>query len=210
MPQSKILKEGQKFNKLTIMELVGTQLYINPKGRELNKKYYKCKCDCGNEVILYQGEIISGHTKSCGCLHVKHGLWKSRLYNIRRGMLKRCYLKTNKDYKNYGGRGIKICDEWKNDFKAFYDWAMNNGYKENLTLDRIDVNGNYEPSNCRWVTSQKQANNRTSNRLISYNGETHNITEWAKILNIPRYLIYQRIKANWSIEKIFGETSKNG
>lgn len=204
MAQSFLLKPGEKFNKLTVIELTETKLYINPQGRKLLKKYYRCKCDCGNEVIVYQGKLTSGQTKSCGCLTLKHGLWKSRLYNIWRGMLKRCNLKSSKDYERYGGRGINVYNEWKDDFKAFYDWAMNNGYNDTLSIDRIDVNGNYEPGNCRWVSAKVQSNNRSSNKLITYKGETHNITEWADLLNIPRHVIYQRLKANWSIEKALG------
>ena len=204
MGKSFLLKSGQKFGKLTVLELTEKRLYINPQGKKLFKKYYKCKCECGNEIIVYQGHLTSGHTKSCGCITLKHGYWKSRLYNIWRGMLKRCYLVTSKDYDRYGGRGITICDEWKNDFKAFYEWAMANGYEDNLSIDRIDVNGNYQPENCRWITNKQQANNKRSNKLITYNGKTHNITEWANILNIPRYLIYNRLKANWSIEKALG------
>lgn len=204
MGKSFLLKSGQKFGKLTVLELAEKRLYINPQGKKLFKKYYKCKCECGNEITVYQGQLTSGHTKSCGCITLKHGCWKSRLYNIWRGMLKRCYLATNKDYNRYGGRGITICEEWKNDFKTFYAWAMANGYKDDLSIDRINVNGNYQPDNCRWLTNKQQANNKRNNKLITYNGETHNITEWANILCIPRYLIYYRLKANWSIEKALG------
>lgn len=204
MAKSFLLESGQKFGKLTVVELTEKRLYINPQGKKLFKKYYKCKCDCGNEVIIYQGKLTSGQTKSCGCLTLKHGLWKSRIYNIWRGMLKRCYLKSSKDYKNYGGIGITVCDEWKNDFKAFYNWAVNNKYKDDLSIDRIDVKSGYEPDNCRWVKAKTQANNRSNNKLLTYNGETHNITEWAEKLNINRHLIYQRLQANWSIERALG------
>lgn len=204
MGKSFLLEPGQKFEKLTIIELAEKRLYVDPTGKKLFKKYYRCKCDCGNEVIVYQGKLTSGQTKSCGCLTLKHGLWKSRIYNIWRGILKRCYLKSSKDYKNYGGRGITVCDEWKNDFKAFYNWAMANKYEDNLSIDRINVNGNYEPTNCRWVKAKTQANNRSSNKLLTYKGETHTITEWAEKLNIARHLIYQRLQANWSIEKALG------
>lgn len=199
------LQKGQKFGKLTVIELYEKKEYINPKGRRLLKKYYKCKCECGKETIVYQGKLTSGQTQSCGCLTLKHGMYKSRLYNIWRGMLKRCYSTTSKDYKRYGARGIKIDDAWKENFINFYNWAINNGYKDNLSIDRIDSNLSYLPSNCRWVNSEKQANNRSSNQLITYNGETHNITEWANKLNIKRHVIYQRLKANWSIEKALGK-----
>lgn len=195
------LQKGQKFGKLTVIELVEKKLYINPNGKKLLKKYYKCQCECGNETIVYQGKLTSGQTKSCGCLTLKHGMYNTRLYNIWRGMIKRCYLITSKDYKRYGARGIKIYESWRKDFINFYNWAISNGYADNLSIDRIDSNESYIPSNCRWVNASKQANNRSSNQLITYNGETHNITEWAKKLNIKRHVIYQRLKANWSIEK---------
>lgn len=151
-----------------------------------------CKCICGKEFITNGTAIRIGHTKSCGCLRkektsgkncilYKHGLYRTRLYKTWHNMIQRCSNKNNIHFKNYGGRGIKVCDDWKNDFLSFYNWAINNGYKDNLTIDRIDVNGNYEPSNCRWVTMKEQSNNRTSNHLITFNNETHNMMEWSKI-----------------------------
>ena len=110
----------------------------------------------------------------------------------------------DKEYKYYGGRGIKICDEWENDFKAFYDWSINNGYSENLTIERINVNKNYSPDNCRWATRKEQANNRRTNRNISYNGETHNIRQWAEKLGINYNTLSSRInKYHWTIERAF-------
>lgn len=108
-------------------------------------------------------------------------------------MKNRCYNKKLKEYKNYGGRGIKICDEWKNDFLVFYKWSIENGYSDNLTIDRIDVNGNYEPSNCRWATIEMQANNKTNNHFITYNNQTLTINQWARKLNIPRETIKTRL-----------------
>ena len=202
-----LLNEGEKFGKLTVVKLNKKVEYTNPKGRKLLKKYYECKCECGNTVIVYQGKLTSGQTKSCGCITHKHNLYKSRIYNIYRGMKKRCNLETQKDYKDYGGRGIKVCEEWK-EFLPFYDWAINNGYSDELSIDRIDVNGNYEPSNCRWITKKKQANNRRTNLILSYNNEKHNISEWANILNIPRYKIYQRLYAGWSIDETLSGNKK--
>lgn len=129
---------------------------------------------------------------------------KTRIHSIYKGMKDRCRYKTNDNYMRYGGRGIKVCEEWLSDFMNFYNWAINNGYKDNLTLDRIDSNGNYEPSNCRWLTYKEQANNTRRNNYITYNNETHSLTEWAEILGIKRSTLSNRIVTkHWSIEKAF-------
>ena len=119
-------------------------------------------------------------------------------------MKQRCYNKNSKSYKNYGGRGIKICDEWlskENGFLNFYNWAINNGYNSNLSIDRIDNNGNYEPSNCRWVNNLIQSNNRRNNRKLTFNGDTLNISEWAKKYNLTISTINHRLDRGWSVEK---------
>lgn len=137
-----------------------------------HKTYWNCKCKCGKETIVYSDKLKTGHTKSCGCLkrqktierNYRHGLYGTRLYSIWHDMNTRCYYEKTKCYKYYGGRGITICDEWKNNFVNFYNWAINNGYKDNLSIDRIDVNGNYEPSNCRWATMQEQQLNKRNSK----------------------------------------------
>lgn len=132
----------------------------------------------------------------------KHNKYNSRIYRIWRGMKDRCYNINSKDYKNYGGRGIVVCDEWLNDFMSFYNWSMNNGYDDSLTIDRIDVNGNYEPSNCRWVTQKQQQRNRRNNKLFTYNGEVHYLSEWCELLHLNQNTIYNRINnLNYSIER---------
>jgi len=143
--------------------------------------------------------------KSCGCNTFTHRKTNHLLYRTWNHMKQRCINPNVKEYKNYGGRGISVCKEWKNDFKAFYNWAMDNGYKSNLTIDRIDNNQGYYPNNCRWATNKEQQRNTRHNHLITYKGKTYCITEWAEILNINVSTLYCRLKRNWSVEKTFIE-----
>jgi hypothetical protein len=169
-----------------------------------------CKCDCGNTTIIPTNKLTSGKTKSCGCLKketakppivVKHGMSHSRLYHVWKDMKGRCYRPTSQRYHTHGARGIKVCDEWLL-FKPFRKWALSNGYQENLTLDRINNDGNYEPTNCRCATMKTQANNRRTNHLLTYRGETHTMKEWAEIIGINYNTLVGRInRLGWSIEK---------
>lgn len=160
-----------------------------------------CKCDCGNEKIIGGKDITSGKTKSCGCMtreitiknNTKHNLSGTRLYSIWNGMIGRCYRKKNSEYKNYGGRGISICKEWKDDFVKFYNWANNNGYMDTLSIDRIDVNGNYEPTNCKWANQIQQMNNTRVNHSITINNKTLTVTEWERLYNFERGIISGRL-----------------
>ena len=133
--------------------------------------------------------------------HLKHGLSHTRIDNIYKSMISRCYCKRNNRYARYGKRGVRVCDEWLNDKNAFFEWAFSNGYAEDLTIDRIDVNGNYEPSNCRWVTQKEQQNNRSNNRVIEFNGECHTLGEWSEITGIKLATIWARLKCGWTIER---------
>ena len=191
---------GQRFGRLTVIE--------RTVSTNKNAKW-RCECDCGNIVSVFGMDLKSEKTKSCGCIHsqqlakrnYKHGLSYTRQINIWRAMKNRCYNSKSEAYHNYGGRGITVCDEWLHDFKTFYDWAMANGYRDDLTIDRIDVNGNYEPSNCRWVNREQQANNQRGNHLVTYKGETHTIAEWARIKHINYGVLRQRLFRGWNIEK---------
>lgn len=131
-----------------------------------------------------------------------HGKRNTRLYDIWHGMKNRCYNENNDRYRDYGGKGTTICNEWKNDFQSFYDWSMANGYKDNLTIDRMDTDGNYEPSNCRWITNKEQQNNRTDNHYITFNGETRTLKEWSELLDVNYSTLNHRItQYGWSTEK---------
>jgi hypothetical protein len=155
---------------------------------------WECLCDCGNIVIARGYCLRNGNTTSCGCkrktslskLMSTHGESKTRLYGIWSGMKKRCNNPASSVYKHYGERGIKVCDEWESDYMAFRNWALENGYKEDLSIDRINVDGDYEPSNCRWANNLEQANNTRTNRYITYKGTTLTMAEWHRKLGITR------------------------
>jgi len=132
-----------------------------------------------------------------------HGYTRTRLYNTWLNMKQRCLNKNNPHYKYYGGKGVKLCTEWKNDFICFKNWALSNGYEEALTIDRIEVNGNYEPSNCRWITNKKQQNNKTNNRYITYEEETRTLGEWAEQLGFEYKTLQKRIDMGWGTEVAF-------
>jgi len=153
---------GKTFGRLTVLERNGS----NPRGYA----QWLCSCECGNQVTVASINLLHGNTRSCGCLRheinhrnfLKHGILANghtRTYNIWRGIKKRCLVPSNPAYKNYGGRGIIICDEWLS-FEKFHNWAIANGYADNLEIDRINNNGNYEPCNCHWVTRKENAQNR--------------------------------------------------
>lgn len=184
---------GKVFGKLIVVKYV-----YSKKGNT----FWLCKCDCGEYTISKGVDLNRNRIKSCGCSHgEKHRLSDIQLYKVWANMKSRCYSKNNDVNKYYGERGITVCDDWRNSFVKFYNWAINNGYNESLTLDRIDVNGNYEPKNCRWVSWNTQFNNRRSNHNIEFNGQTHNIIEWAKILGIKYKKLAHRIERKWDIEK---------
>lgn len=188
---------GQRFGRLVVL------------GREKTLKRgisrWLCQCDCGEQTVTTTGALRSGLTRSCGCLHreaardqgaksATHGLTETRLYRVWGNMKTRCYNKRNRNYARWGARGITVCDEWRSDFQAFYDWAMANGYEDGLTIDRIDNDKGYTPDNCRWATPEQQANNTRRVRLIEFRGESHSLHEWSRILGIRAETLFYRLK----------------
>lgn len=176
-------------------------------GPDENKKGYGIfQCDCGTVKSIKVYNVENKMVKSCGCYgikhpaHFKHGLSHTPIDNVYKSMVSRCYNEHNNRYKNYGERGIRICDEWLNDKQAFFTWAHNSGYQKGYTIDRIDVNKGYSPENCRWATYQEQANNKTSNHYITYNGKTQTMTEWSRECGIKTGTLFYRLKCGWSIE----------
>lgn len=190
---------GKRFGNLTVVRRSGT---INGQAAWL------CICDCGREKVIRGSTLRNGQSTSCGCAAAKlasdrlktHGLTKTRLFKIWSMMKERCYKDYSKSYQGYGGRGIRVCDEWKNSFTSFFGWAMVNGYTDELTIDRIDVNGNYCPDNCRWATVKEQANNRRSNTFLSVGGVSKTAAEWSLQSGIKQDTILHRIKFGWSAE----------
>lgn len=208
---------GQKFNRLTAIKFHHTKEYTYSNNRKQKTQYWLCKCDCGKITIVSKSSLVCGKVKSCGCLrkeistqnalaNTKHGLKHTKIYSVWHGIKTRCYNINSKDYQNYGGRGIKMCDEWRNDVQAFYYWAINNGHDKNLTIDRIDVNGDYSPNNCRWISRCEQERNKRRTRYLTYNGETHCMKEWAEIIGINYSTLKSRLGVKkWSVERALNE-----
>lgn len=199
---------GKRFGRLTVIERA--EDYVSPGGNPSIQ--WLCSCECGNTAIVLGSLLRKGESRSCGCLrretsvdiHVKHGLTKSRLYNIWTLMKRRCLNPNAQHFRRYGGRGITICDEWLKDFMTFYNWAMANGYRDDLSIDRIDNNKSYCPENCRWATQSEQMSNYSKNRLFTIHGETKTLTEWCKQYNIKTHVVWKRIGRGWTTEEAFG------
>jgi hypothetical protein len=193
---------GQHFGRLTVIDL-------NSGGKNAS---WNCICDCGNHITVSRPNLINGHVRSCGCLyeesradcHKTHGLTytNKRLRRIYDGMKSRCTNPNASRYERYGGRGITVCNEWVDDYAAFYGWAMANGYRDDLTIDRKDNDGNYEPSNCRWSDKKIQNRNSTNCRYLTVNGVTKTVAEWAEETGLHKMVITYRINHGWTPEKV--------
>ena len=192
---------GQRFKKLLVIEFIC---------RKNNHSLFKCKCDCGNETIVTSNNLRRNHTTSCGCLSVEKIIERSTTHNLRKhplyvswiGMRNRCYYKNHNRFKNYGARGIQVFGEWRKDFNNFYNWAINNGWENGLSIDRIDNDKDYCPENCKFSTSKQQSRNRTSNVRLTINGETRILIEWAELLNIKYETLRRKIKKGCNLEEI--------
>ena len=207
---------GQKFGRLTVIAF--HEKRKSPCG---NTKYmWKCQCDCGNYVIVDADNLKSGHVRSCKCmrkeistrrivqqceLNIKHGLAGTKVYYAWHAMIERCYNPSDNSFRNYGARGITVCDEWRNDIQSFYKWAKQNGYNEHAkgqdcSIDRIDVNGNYEPKNCRWVNQVVQANNRRTNKRLVYKDQIYTMAELARKTGVNYKVLGNRLRRGWSVD----------
>ena len=189
---------GLQFGKLTVLYKLHN---YNKKGT-----YWLCACDCGNLKEVRRQDLKRGYVKSCGCSRKKytnkHTYAQSKLYRLWSGIKSRCNNKKCKNYKDYGARGIKMCNEWLDNFQTFHDWATNNNYQEGLQIDRIDNNKGYSPNNCRFITPKENSNNRRNTINVTLNNITKTLSEWCEILNINYCTAYKRIyNYNWSIEK---------
>lgn len=190
---------GKRFDRLVAIRYAGKS--------KRKQTLWECKCDCGNMVIVHQQNLISGHTKSCGCYNREiaverntiHGDTNTRIYHIWHDMMYRCYGEKHKSYYLYGGKGITVCEEWK-EYQNFKNWAIGNGYADDLSIDRKDNEKGYEPSNCRWATDLQQANNTSRNKLYVINGKSDTIANLCRKYNVSYATASSRIRRGWDIK----------
>lgn len=199
---------GKRFGKLVASKCVGKDRH--------NNAVWLCRCDCGREKTVASRSLVSGNTRSCGCLETgrfinglggkRHGGSNERLYRVWGGMRNRCYDENRPEYPNYGGRGIRVCDEWLHDYAAFRKWAYENGFDPDLSgyecsIDRIDVNGDYRPDNCRWIPMSEQGWNTRRIGMIEYRGEPMTLVEASGLYGIAAKTIKGRLKRGWPVER---------
>ena len=198
--------KNKKYGRLTAIKITGRS--------NSGKILWICKCDCGNEITVAQSDFRNGYTKSCGCLQresvksrKKPYSHRERLYELWCGIKQRCNNPNNISYKWYGGKGIKVCDEWNNDYLSFKKWASDSGYDETLprgmqTIERIDTFKDYSPENCTWKTINEQQRNKRNNRLFEHKGEKHTLAEWSEILGIDYTILHSRVLGyGWNIKE---------
>ena len=195
-PKPIIDLSGKRFGKLVAIDIA-----VHEKGKHIK---WNCICDCGNKIIANGVYLRNGKKTHCGCgKPFSYRLAYPRIYSIWQNMKDRCGNPRSESYKDYGGRGITVCPEWIDNFEAFCKWSLENGYDDELSIDRIDVNGNYEPSNCRWITMFDQMGNTRKNLYITYKGETKHLSEWCRVLNFKHATIDYRLKNGYSVEEAF-------
>lgn len=204
MTRRKTISVGRRFGHLVV---IGVGIQNGVRSTSI------VKCDCGKTATVENVALLNYGRISCGCAQGSnfrtHGQSKTRVFKIWANMIQRCYTDRPR-YKHYFGKGIRVCDEWKNSFEKFREWALSHGYSDNLSIDRIDPNGNYEPSNCRWIAMRDQMNNRTTNVFLTAFGETHTISEWSRITGISEGTLRSRIsRCRWNAEKALSTKPKN-
>jgi hypothetical protein len=191
---------GQRFGRLRVSGLAEER---NAQGR----RQWWCRCDCGAHVIVLACLLTGGETRSCGCLKKRQGGgWGTPEYRSWRNLIARCYNRRNTRYASYGGRGIRVCDRWRDSFSNFREDMGQ--CPPGCSIDRIDNNGNYEASNCRWATRIQQARNKTTTRIIECNGKTLSMAEWAELTGIGFRIIHQRLKSGWTVEDALSRPKK--
>lgn len=208
--------EGKRFGRLVVVAL-------NKERSTPRRKYYDCLCDCGGAKVALRGNLVGGKTTSCGCYQKEsatssinknrkrgelHGDSKTRLYTIWQNMLNRCRNENIPEYYHYGARGITVCEEWAQSYLLFKQWAIQHGYDDSLTIDRIDCNGNYDPSNCRWVDMKVQANNKRNNKRVEINGIVKTESQWAHDSGVSRGVIARNIRKGLTEDDILTNKRK--
>lgn len=202
MPRGKKVIDitGRRFGRLVVLQ--------QAEQSQSGDIRWLCQCDCGKITTVRGSCLRSGHTQSCGCYqrertgnaNRRHGETDSRIHHEWAAIKARCYNPKNKRYNRYGGRGITLCPEWRESFEAFRYWALANGYRDDLTIDRIDNDGNYCPENCRWATQKEQQNKRSNTKKVEYKGETRSLKQWAEKYGIRYATFYRRLRDGWSFE----------
>ena len=208
--------EDREFGRLKVVKL-------NIDKSTKRRKYYDCICSCGKLKTILRDNLVSGKTQSCGCLQKEsavlsinrnrpygefHGESKTRLYSVYRNMINRCVNKNVPEFIHYGGRRIQVCSEWRRSYVNFKNWAIINGYKDGLTIDRINNNGNYEPNNCRWVDMKTQSNNRRTNKMIEINGIVKTQAQWCEEYGISRQVFANNLKKGLKNEDLLTHKRK--
>lgn len=211
---------GERYDRIVVLSRA--EDYVTPTGKHYSQ--WLCKCDCGNTTLVLGDNLKRTH--SCGCksveaaaavgkMNYRHGGAangkKERLYRIWDGIKKRCYNPKTDSFPRYGGRGITMCEEWENDYAVFKDWALSHGYRDDLSIDRIDSDGDYCPDNCRWATNKEQQNNLSSNRWIDLHGQKLTVAQFSERYGVPHYLILHRLNSGFSADQLvaFAENYNN-